>query len=148
MQMTAAAKCTFKYFKINAKGLAVRFALHHAGIAFEDVRLTGDEFVEIKESLPMKQLPVLEMEAGVFVQAEALGLWAARQSDMHPKETWAAYQAEAFYHVVDEFFVQFPRKGSPATTKALTASFFLEERIPLLAAYVEKGTPIGMTPPR
>lgn len=68
--MTKSIKLT--YFPIKARGEPIRLALSIAGLDFEDERLTKEQFVAIKETLPFKQLPVLTVDGRTYAQSNAI----------------------------------------------------------------------------
>lgn len=70
------------YFKFEAAAEKARLAFVCAGVPFEDNRIGFDEFKAIKETLPNKQLPILELENGEIVaQSMAIARYAAALGD-------------------------------------------------------------------
>ena len=61
------------YFDIPGKGEAIRLASAHSGYPLEDVRLSRDEFMVMKESgkLPFGQVPLLELPTGECLSQSA-----------------------------------------------------------------------------
>ena len=61
------------YFDIPGKGEAIRLACAHSGFALEDIRITRDQFIALKESgkLPFGQVPLLELPTGECLSQSA-----------------------------------------------------------------------------
>jgi len=54
------------YFDLFARAEPMRMALWKAGVAYEDIRVTGDSWKALKDggSLEFGQIPVLELDDG------------------------------------------------------------------------------------
>ena len=59
----------FYYFNLYGRGEPIRMALHKAGVAYEDVRPTGESWMELKNSgkLEFGQMPALELDDGTIL---------------------------------------------------------------------------------
>jgi len=55
----------FLYFDIPARGEMTRLALAAGGVAFEDARITFEQWPAIKPTTPRGQLPVLTLDCGM-----------------------------------------------------------------------------------
>jgi prostaglandin-H2 D-isomerase / glutathione transferase len=76
-----------------------RLALHLGGIEFEDRRVSGKEFVEMKNTalLPYGQLPVLEVDGVVFAQSVAIAKFCGKISGFYPvDDDTAALKVDEF----------------------------------------------------
>lgn len=62
-------KPTFHYFQLYARGEPIRMALWKAGIEYNDNRVTGDDWKNLRESgkLPFGQVPALELADGTIL---------------------------------------------------------------------------------
>ena len=49
---------TLAYFDIQAKGESIRMLLNHAGVAFNDLRITFDDWAQYKPLTPAGQVPL------------------------------------------------------------------------------------------
>ena len=68
-------KPTLYYFNLYGRAEMIRMALHKAGVEFEDKRVSGDSWKELKESgkLEFGQVPMLELADGTqLVQSGAI----------------------------------------------------------------------------
>merc|ERR1712062_345100 len=51
------------YFPARGRAEISRLILAHAGVKFDDIRLTGEEFAKVKPILPYGSMPILEYKA-------------------------------------------------------------------------------------
>ncbi|XP_062612165.1 glutathione S-transferase 1-like [Saccostrea cucullata] len=65
---------TYKLMYFESKGRAevIRLALTVAGQEFEDKRVTREEWLEVKHTIPQKQLPCLEVDGQFISQSGAI----------------------------------------------------------------------------
>lgn len=61
------------YFDLAGKGEAIRLACAHSGFPLQDVRITKDEMLAMKEigKLPFGQVPILELPTGECLSQSA-----------------------------------------------------------------------------
>ena len=99
--MASEGKLKLFYFNIPGKGEPIRLALTYAGIPFEDVRLDGEKFRELKESgrLAFGQVPALELPDGrQIVQSNAILRYIgriAKEDLLYPKDPYAAAMVDS-----------------------------------------------------
>ena len=77
----------FIYFDLPFwRAEASRLALFLGGIPFEDIRVTSDEFQEMKATnqLPYNQLPILEIDGKVIAQSLAIARFCGKKSGFYP----------------------------------------------------------------
>jgi len=98
-------KLKLLYFDIAGKGEPLRLAMHHAGLEFEDIRLTREEFMTKKTSgeLRFGQVPALIVQDGsgvpvTLVQTGAIARYIGKlapQSELYPDDAIKAAQVDA-----------------------------------------------------
>ena len=82
--MSAANQLRLTYLPYGGLAAVARLILNHAGIAFEDVRIPGDEIEKViaedPKRFPMATVPVLEIDGGkvVLSQTGAITNYCAR----------------------------------------------------------------------
>lgn len=92
-------KLKLTYFDFHGgRGEPVRLALHIGGIAFEDNRFAGSAFAEVRKTLPLGQVPVLEVDGVVVTQSDAMTRYAGKLANLYPTD---AYQALLCDEVLD-----------------------------------------------
>lgn len=85
------AKLKLTYFDINGgRGEPIRLALHIGGVDFEDRRLKGPEFREVRDSFPFKALPVLEIDGHDVSQSNSLLRYVGKLTDLYPTDATQA----------------------------------------------------------
>ncbi|KAI8893355.1 glutathione S-transferase [Globomyces pollinis-pini] len=82
------------YFNIKARGEPIRLALAVQGIPFEDERLSGEQFGQLKASggLPFDQLPVLTVDNKIIAQSTAILRYVGRlgKTPLYPTDPYLA----------------------------------------------------------
>jgi glutathione S-transferase len=85
---------TLTYYDFPGRGFSIRAAMRYAGKPFVDERINfGDDLPNLRgkqgfsTKIPLGTIPTLQMDNRVFVQSVALACWAAKQSDLWPKES-------------------------------------------------------------
>merc|ERR1712001_144130 len=65
------------YFPARGRAEISRLILAHAGIKFDDIRLTGEEFAKVKPILPYGSMPILEYKGEVICESMAIAKFLA-----------------------------------------------------------------------
>ena len=60
------------YFNLMGRAETARLILAQAGVSYEDKRIEKEEWPALKASLPMGQLPVLEVDGKTIGQSMAI----------------------------------------------------------------------------
>ena len=87
--MSATPKIKLTYFDIEGRGECVRLALTLAKIPFEDERIKGPQWQELKPKTPGGQLPVLTIDDGPMrTQSMAIVRWigATYSKTLYPQD--------------------------------------------------------------
>ncbi|XP_017885409.1 glutathione S-transferase-like [Ceratina calcarata] len=95
----------YKLTYFNGTGLAepIRFLLHQSGIKFEDKRVEHEqEWPKIKPTVPLGQLPVLEIDGKPFVQSKAIARLIARKNNLYGANEVEAYEIDATIDLVED----------------------------------------------
>lgn len=97
-------KIKLTYFDFAAsRGEECRLALHLAGVDFQDDRLAGSAWAQLKPDTPFGSLPVLEVEGkGRLAQSNAILRWVGTQYGLHPSDPWEAARHDAILAVCEE----------------------------------------------
>merc|ERR1712173_562991 len=65
------------YFPARGRAEISRLILKHAGVKFDDIRLTGEDFAKVKPILPYGSMPVLEYKGEVLCESMAIAAFLA-----------------------------------------------------------------------
>lgn len=90
-------KYKLSYFDFpGSRGEECRLALHAAGVAFEDCRLTREQWERLKPTTPYGAIPVLEAPGKPpLAQSNAILTYVGRRYGLHPEDAWQAALHEA-----------------------------------------------------
>ncbi|CAM9364081.1 unnamed protein product [Laminaria digitata] len=67
-----APKLVLTYFDFPGAAESIRWALEQSGLEWDDKRLSEEEFIALKPSLPNGQVPILEIDGYVLPQSLAI----------------------------------------------------------------------------
>jgi glutathione S-transferase len=86
-----------------SRGEECRLALHIAGVDFEDVRISREEWAALKPQTPFGSLPLFEAPGHpVLAQSNAILVLIGRRHDLHPKDDFEAARHEAMMQHVED----------------------------------------------
>ncbi|PRQ04642.1 hypothetical protein ENSA5_06470 [Enhygromyxa salina] len=87
----------------GSRGEEVRLALHLTGVEFEDNRIKGPSWAELKPTTPFGSLPVFEVPGRPpLAQVNAILVLIGREHGLHPSDNWEAARHEALMCAVEE----------------------------------------------
>ncbi len=91
------------YFDIDGgRGESIRLALFIGGLEFEDVRLTGPEFREARQSFRFHALPVLEIDGQPITQSTALVRYVGKLANLYPADDMQALYCDEAMDAVED----------------------------------------------
>jgi len=91
------------YFDTNGgRGEVLRIALHTAGIAFDDDRVTFAEFSANRAKLRFGAVPVMEIDGDTFTQSNALARFIGRKAGLYPEDALQALYCDETMDVVED----------------------------------------------
>jgi len=97
------ANCKLTYFDFSGgRGEPIRIALHAAGIAFEDNRLSFPEFSKIRQDLRFNALPVFEIEGVAVTQSNAICRYVGKLAGLYPKDGLQALYCDEAMDAVED----------------------------------------------
>ncbi|CAP37609.1 Protein CBR-GST-5 [Caenorhabditis briggsae] len=83
------------YFNGRGAGEVIRQIFAHAGQDFEDVRVTMEQWPELKAGTPFGQLPYLEVDGKPLAQSHAIARYLAREFKLNGQCPWEEAQVNA-----------------------------------------------------
>jgi prostaglandin-H2 D-isomerase / glutathione transferase len=133
---------TLTYFDFSgSRGEDCRLALHAAGVAFQDRRVTRDEWLKLKPTTPFGAMPLLESPGKpTLAQSNAILGYIGRTYGLHPVDAWEAALHEAIMVSVEELRTTLGPSGrlsDPAAKRAAREALASNE-IPAWGASVER----------
>ncbi|XP_078620470.1 glutathione S-transferase 1-like [Branchiostoma floridae x Branchiostoma japonicum] len=87
---------TYKLTYFTARGVAefARLLFAAGGLEYEDVRVEGEQWQQLKPKTPMGQLPILEVDGTMICQSKAIGRLIAKKIGMAGKTDLEAARAD------------------------------------------------------
>eukprot|EP00640_Fibrocapsa_japonica_P005056 CAMPEP_0113941348 /NCGR_PEP_ID=MMETSP1339-20121228/7285_1 /TAXON_ID=94617 /ORGANISM="Fibrocapsa japonica" /LENGTH=206 /DNA_ID=CAMNT_0000945465 /DNA_START=49 /DNA_END=669 /DNA_ORIENTATION=- /assembly_acc=CAM_ASM_000762 len=82
------------YFPLPGRAGSTRLAFYVGGVDFEDVIVKGEDFQAMKDSLPGKQLPVLEVNGVTYCESMAILRYAGKLSGLYPSDPVEALKCD------------------------------------------------------
>lgn len=93
------------YFPFMGLGELPRLILHFGGVAFEDNRINPYFFPVLKSTLPLGQLPVLEVEGKMYSQSMAIARYAAKVAGLSPEDPLQALEIDMISETIKDLHV-------------------------------------------
>ncbi|WP_144391578.1 glutathione S-transferase [Pleionea sediminis] len=91
------------YFDVDGgRGEPIRLALHIGGIEFEDDRFPLSDFAEVRQSLPLKQVPVLELDGKAITQCNAICRFVGKQTGLYPNDLYLALLCDEIIEALED----------------------------------------------
>ena len=84
----------FYYFGLHARGEPIRMLLAHAGADWEDVRVTFEEWPQLKPSMPNGQVPCLEVNGKKMGQSNSILRYIGMKLGYYPEDPMQAYESD------------------------------------------------------
>ena len=89
------------YFDLFARAEPIRMMLTLANVPFEDCRMTGQAWMDLKPTLEYGQMPVLELDDGTQLsQSAAIYDYVATVHGFHPESPMDKYRGQNLYEAV------------------------------------------------
>jgi len=122
-----------------SRGEECRLALHLAGVAFEDVRISQADWPAMKPQMPYGALPVLELPGHApLAQSNAILVLIGRRHGMHPTDDFEAARHEGMMqHVEDLRAAITPTMRMADAEKKTAREALVADRLPAWAQAAE-----------
>jgi len=95
---------TFKLYYFNIKALAepIRYLFAYGGQAYEDVRVERADWPKLKPTMPMGQMPVLEVDGIRVHQSVAIERYIAKRVGLAGANDWENLQIDSVVDTVND----------------------------------------------
>merc|ERR1712062_327178 len=94
------------YFNLMGRAETTRLILAQAGVAFEDKRIEPAEWPALKASLPMGQLPILEVDGKTIGQSMTIARFCGRRFGLAGKDELEGALADQAVDQVADFLAE------------------------------------------
>jgi len=122
-------RLTLSYFNARGRAEVARLLLAQAGLAYDDVRLTREQWLAKKPTAPFGQLPLLTVDSNTFAQSHAIERYIARLGGMAGSNSWEWAQIDSLQQAIKDAVPAFISAVSPFENKTE------EEKVPKIAAF-------------
>jgi prostaglandin-H2 D-isomerase / glutathione transferase len=97
------ARLRLTYFDFDGgRGEVGRLAMHVGGIAFEDKRVTFQEWDSMRDFYPFRALPVIEVDDKVVAQSNSINRYVGKMAGLYPKDDWQALLCDEVMDAVED----------------------------------------------
>ncbi|KAJ1370868.1 hypothetical protein KIN20_032688 [Parelaphostrongylus tenuis] len=93
------------YFDGRGLGEVIRQLFALAGVDFEDVRVTQEQWPQLKPKMPFGHLPVLEVDGQKLLQSQAITRYVARKYGYAGKTPYEEAMVDAIADQYKDFYV-------------------------------------------
>ncbi|KAL1517628.1 hypothetical protein ABEB36_001367 [Hypothenemus hampei] len=138
MRMAPQYKLT--YFDVKGLGESIRYLLSYGGLEFEDVRVEKDDWPAMKDSTPLSQLPILEVDGKVLFQSVAIAAYLGEVIGISGSNALENWEINAVSDTLNDFkFKLFSwRFEQNETKKAADKETLLKETLPFYVGKFEQ----------
>jgi len=128
------------YFEARGRAECARYILAQAGANYEDKRITQDSWPSMKPSIPLGQLPALEVDGKIIGQSKAICRYLAKQFKLTGKDDWESALCDAYVDCVDDVLqhTRFFYMEKDAEKKKVALEKFAEETYKPFLVRIEK----------
>nr|XP_039261784.1 hematopoietic prostaglandin D synthase-like isoform X2 [Styela clava] len=124
------------YFDARGRAEVIRLIFAYKGVEYEDKRYKWEDFAskEIKESMPLEQMPALELDGVRYGQSGAIARYLAREYGLTPECTMEQFFVDMFCGCLDDL----GDKWVKAQGDEKKLQEYKDETIPSMLAKIEK----------
>lgn len=114
-----APKIKLTYFDGKGRAEPIRLAFVVGGVEFEDERIAGPEFMELKKSgkLTFGSLPVMEVDGEMFGESGAMLRYAANVGGLTPKCAVSAFKVDMVIDAIESVIMAIFKDKSEESRK-------------------------------
>lgn len=121
------------YFDVEGRAELTRLLFAFGNVEFVDERIDGAAFAAMKPTLPLGQVPSLEVNGTVYSQSMAMARYAAKVSGLYPEDAVAALRVDMVSETLVDLmnvFVNIAFVEKDEAVRAEKSKKFVEETIP------------------
>merc|ERR1712018_760574 len=97
-------KIKLTYFNVRGRAEVSRLMLAHKGVDYEDCRITGEQWKELKPKTPFGGMPLLEYNGLELAQSKAVARFLARELNLAGKTRWEEAQVDMVVDCIADLF--------------------------------------------
>ncbi|TJY58881.1 glutathione S-transferase [Sinimarinibacterium sp. CAU 1509] len=98
---------TLTYFDFDGgRGEPARLALHIGGVPFEDRRVLFKEWQAMRDGMPFRALPVLEVDGRLVAQSNSINRYVGKLAGLYPQDNLQALLCDEVMDAVEDMDFQ------------------------------------------
>ncbi|KAL3852789.1 hypothetical protein ACJMK2_016405 [Sinanodonta woodiana] len=135
-----APKYKLMYFDGRGRAEISRMLFHVAGVDFEDKRVKREDWPALKEKMPQKAMPVLEIDGKTMhCQSMAIARYLAREFKLYGKSSMEAFYIDEILDTVGDLSQEGMKTffEKDESKKAELMKKFLEETVPRQLGFLD-----------
>ncbi|TMW63435.1 hypothetical protein Poli38472_002376 [Pythium oligandrum] len=127
------------YLDVTGRAEITRLVFAASGIAFEDKRIGYPDLPALKHTLPLGQVPIIEMGGKTYPQSMAIARYAARIAGLYPTDDLEALNVEVVLETLVEVAAGFGEIiwGTPEDAKAAKIKVWTDDKLPKVFSLIE-----------
>ncbi|XP_014228121.1 glutathione S-transferase-like [Trichogramma pretiosum] len=91
------------YFNFKGLGEPIRMLLTYGGVDFKDHRIEMEDWPALKSTMPMEQMPVLEIDGKVYHQSIAIARYLAKKFALYGRDDLEAMSIDGSVADIEDF---------------------------------------------
>uniref|UniRef100_A0A0N5AYE0 Glutathione S-transferase 1 n=1 Tax=Syphacia muris TaxID=451379 RepID=A0A0N5AYE0_9BILA len=119
-------KYKLTYFNAMGRAELMRMMFALKGVEYEDVRISKEDWPNMKPTTPFGQLPLLEVDGKVLAQSVAIAIYLANKLGLNGANDWEAAKIHEIFGATEDLFnavIPAFKCEDPETKKKLIAEF-------------------------
>ena len=99
---------TYKLYYFQAKGRAelIRWIFIQAGVPYEDIRFTGEEWAKFKPNTPFGSMPVLDIDGKIYGGSGPIARYVAEQHGLAGSNPVENFELATISDVIDDLMIR------------------------------------------
>ncbi|KAG4070477.1 hypothetical protein HA402_005709 [Bradysia odoriphaga] len=96
-------KFKLSYFNVKALAEPIRLLFAYGGVEYEDIRVSQEEWAVLKPTMPMGQMPVLEVDGQRVHQSVSMARYVAKLVNLSGANDWENLLIDTAVDTVNDF---------------------------------------------
>ncbi|XP_037032086.1 glutathione S-transferase-like [Bradysia coprophila] len=96
-------KFKLSYFNVKALAEPIRLLFAYGGVDYEDIRVSQEEWAVLKPTMPMGQMPVLEVDGQRVHQSVSMARYVAKRVNLSGANDWENLLIDTAVDTVNDF---------------------------------------------
>ncbi|KAG4070424.1 hypothetical protein HA402_005735 [Bradysia odoriphaga] len=133
---------SYKLYYFNSRALAepIRYLFAYGGISYEDVRVEREDWSKVKPTMPMGQMPVLEIDGKQVHQSIAISRYLAKQLGLTGANDWENLQIDSAVDTINDLrkFMAAAHFETDQAIKQKKKEILINETVPFYLSKLEE----------